>query len=78
MSTVVYRTQCADWNPENFAQGIPAFDSLDKAYHTLNPQENTLVIVTTRRVSVDDVHTAIPGELSFQIASESLVELKQE
>src|SRR5216684_1639226 len=61
MSTVVYRTQCADWNPENFAQGIPAFDSLDKVYHTLNPQENTLVIVTTRRVSVewaqiDEIH----------------------
>jgi hypothetical protein len=61
MSTVVYRTQCVDWNPENFAQGIPAFDSLDKVYHTLNPQENTLVIVTTRRVSVewaqiDEIH----------------------
>jgi superfamily II DNA or RNA helicase len=61
MSTVVYRTKCADWNPENFAQGIPAFDSLDKVYHTLNPQENTLVIVTTRRVSVewaqiDEIH----------------------
>lgn len=61
MSTVVYRTQCVDWDPENFAQGIPAFDSLDKVYHTLNPQENTLVIVTTRRASVewaqiDEIH----------------------
>jgi len=33
--------------------GISGFDSLDKVYHTLNPQENTLIIVTTRRVSVD-------------------------
>jgi len=61
MSTVVYRTQCAEWTPENFKEGIPAFDSLDKVYHTLNPQENTLVIVTTRRVSVewaqiDEIH----------------------
>jgi hypothetical protein len=61
MSTVVYRTKCAAWIPENFAEGIPAFDSLDKVYHTLNPQENTLVIVTTRRVSVewaqiDEIH----------------------
>jgi superfamily II DNA or RNA helicase len=53
MSTVVYRTKCTDWNPENFREGIPAFDSLDKVYHTLNPQENTLIVVTTRRVSVD-------------------------
>lgn len=61
MSTVVYRTRCAEWRPENFKEGIPAFDSLDKVYHTLNPQENTLVIVTTRRVSVkwaqiDEIH----------------------
>ncbi|HEY1527879.1 MAG TPA: hypothetical protein VGH51_16725 [Candidatus Angelobacter sp.] len=61
MSTVVYRTQCTEWTPENFKDGILAFDSLDKVYHTLNPQENTLVIVTTRRVSVewaqiDEIH----------------------
>ena len=53
MSTVVYRTQCAEWTPENSKKEFPAFDSLDKVYHTLNPQENTLVIVTTRRVSVE-------------------------
>ncbi len=53
MSTVVYRTRCAAWTPESFKEGIAGYDSLDKVYHTLNPQENTLVIVTTRRVSVD-------------------------
>ena len=53
MSTVVYQTHCTDWTPENFGQGINAFGALDKVYHTINPQENTLVIVTTRRVSVD-------------------------
>jgi superfamily II DNA or RNA helicase len=52
-STVVYRTRCAAWTPEKFKEGIPGYDSLDRVYHTLNPQENTLVIVTTRRVSVD-------------------------
>lgn len=53
MSTVVYHTKCTDWTPENFEEGLSGFDSLDKVYHTLNPQENTLIIVTTRRVSVD-------------------------
>jgi superfamily II DNA or RNA helicase len=53
MSTVVYRTKCAVWAPEKFKEGIPGYDSLDKVYHTLNPQENTLVVVTTRRVAVD-------------------------
>src|SRR6266403_3116592 len=31
-----------------------------------------------RRVSMDNVHAPIPGKLSFQIASESLIQLKQE
>lgn len=61
MSTVAYRTKCGAWTPENFADGIPGFNSLDKVYSTLNPQENTLVIVTTRRVPVewaqiDEIH----------------------
>jgi len=53
MSTVVYRTKCAAWMPERFEEGITGYDSLDRIYHTLNPHENTLVIVTTRRVSVE-------------------------
>lgn len=53
MSTVAYRTKCADWTPENFSVGIPAYESLDKVYETLNPQERTLVVVTTKRVSID-------------------------
>ncbi len=62
MSTVVYKTKCRAWTPENFDQGISGIASLDKVYHTLNPQENTLVIVTTRRVSVewaqiDEIHS---------------------
>ena len=62
MSTVVYRTKCGTWTPENFEDGIPGFGKLDRVYHTINPQENTLVIVTTRRIPVewaqiDEIHT---------------------
>jgi superfamily II DNA or RNA helicase len=53
MSTVVYRTKCTNWSPLNFSDGIPGFHALDKVYHTLNPHRNTLVVVTTKRVSVD-------------------------
>jgi superfamily II DNA or RNA helicase len=56
MSTVVYRTQCKAWTPENFGQGIVGYKALDKVYHTLNPQENTLVVVTTQRLPVDWAH----------------------
>lgn len=62
MSTVVYRTKCEVWTPENFADGIPGFEKLDREYHTLNRQGNTLVVVTTRRIPVewaqiDEIHT---------------------
>jgi superfamily II DNA or RNA helicase len=53
MSTVVYRTKCDAWSPGRFEEGIAGYESLDKVYHTLNPQEHTLVVVTTRRVPVD-------------------------
>jgi superfamily II DNA or RNA helicase len=53
MSTVVFRTKCAAWSPDAFKDGIAGYNSLDKVYHTLNAQENTLVLVTTRRVSVE-------------------------
>jgi superfamily II DNA or RNA helicase len=61
MSTVVYRTNTRDWTPENFEDGIAGFKSLDKVYHSINPHEKTLVIVTTRRVPVewaqiDEIH----------------------
>lgn len=53
MSTVVYRTGGRPWDPENFGKGLPGFDELDKVFHSLNPQEHTLVIVTTKRVPVE-------------------------
>lgn len=62
MSTVVYRTKGRDWTPENFDKGIPGYDRLDKVYHSVNPHEKTLVIVTTRRApiewaQIDEIHT---------------------
>lgn len=53
MSMVAYRTKCEEWNPENFSAGIKGFKALDRVFHDVNPDENTLVIVTTRRVPVD-------------------------
>ena len=61
MSTVVYKTKCKSWTPEDFSKGITGFDSFDKVYHTLNAHGNTLVVVTAKRVSVewaqmDEIH----------------------
>ena len=56
---VVYRTTCEDWKPENFREGIPGIDSCQQVHDTINHQEQTLVVVTARRVPLDwtDVQT---------------------
>lgn len=50
-SAVVYQTRCADWAPDGFRDGIPAGESCERIYHTVNGQQHTLVIVTGRRVA---------------------------
>ena len=52
MSTVVYRTKCEDWTPENFRMGIPGLNSCEQVYQTTNHAERTLIIVTARRVAL--------------------------
>lgn len=53
MSTVIYKTHCEEWSPENFKDGIPALDSLERIHSDVNHQENTLIIVTARKVAID-------------------------
>ena len=52
-STVVYRTTCDAWTPENFREGIPALNSCEQVHETINHVERTLIIVTARRVPLD-------------------------
>lgn len=49
-SVVVYRTTCYAWMPENFNVGIPALNTCEQVYHTINHAEYTLIVVTVRRV----------------------------
>jgi superfamily II DNA or RNA helicase len=48
-STVVYRTACDAWTPENFRAGIPALNTCEQVHETINQAERTLIIVTARR-----------------------------
>lgn len=52
-STIIYKTDGSHWNPENFEKGIHGFKNLDRVYHGYNPVQNTLIIVTAKKVSVD-------------------------
>ncbi|MCB9431366.1 MAG: DEAD/DEAH box helicase family protein [Ardenticatenaceae bacterium] len=52
MSTAVYRTDCENWQPENFEAGITNKDSYDWIKHDVNSAQNTLVILTVRKVPI--------------------------
>lgn len=53
MSTIIYRTKCKNWNPENFEKGLHGLDSFDRIESDLNVQKNTLVIVTAKKIPID-------------------------
>lgn len=44
-SMVLYRTRCIDWKPRDFRKGIQGLRATDKVSHTLNQNENMLVVV---------------------------------
>ena len=50
LSTVAYRTRCADWSPEKFREGIPGIKLYEQVHETINHAEHTLVIVMGKRL----------------------------
>jgi superfamily II DNA or RNA helicase len=68
-STVVYRTKCAEWSPENFRAGIPAIDTCEQVHEAINHAERTLVIVTARRVPLEwtDVESLFSWEWELYV-----------
>lgn len=52
-STVVYRTHCEEWRPENFEKGLRGISGYDKMRHGINQAQKTLVIVTAKKIQVD-------------------------
>jgi superfamily II DNA or RNA helicase len=52
LSTVIYKTKCEEWTPENFLSGLIGVDSFERQFHDINEENNTLVVITTRRIPV--------------------------
>lgn len=55
-ASVIYRTHSERWNPEQFLEGMPGHESLERLHYDINHQQNTLVIVTARRILLDWAH----------------------
>lgn len=56
-STVIYKTG-DEWRPERFKEGIQGLKSVDKIYHSYNPEKQTLIIITAKKVSIDWIRLA--------------------
>lgn len=52
-STIIYRTKCTEWTPENFEKGIKSIGTIDKLFSGINTEKKVLLIVTGRKVAVD-------------------------
>lgn len=52
LSTVIYKTKCDEWTPDNFLAGLIGVDSFEKMFHDINEENRTLIIVTVRKVEV--------------------------
>ena len=50
LSTVVYRTSCTAWSPENLRRGIPNVGSCEQVHIATNEAQHTTVVVSARRV----------------------------
>jgi superfamily II DNA or RNA helicase len=52
LSTVIYKTKCKEWTPDNFIKGLVGADSFEKKFYDINEENNTLIIITTQKVPV--------------------------
>ena len=52
LSTVVYRTHCVDWRPDNVRRNVPNVGSCEQVHIATNEARHTIVIVTARRVGL--------------------------
>ena len=53
VSTIIYKTKCKNWTPEEFRKGIPGIDSFEKVVSDINHLANSLIIVTARKMPVE-------------------------
>jgi superfamily II DNA or RNA helicase len=53
LSTVIYKTKCEEWTPDNYLKGLLGADSFEKKFHDINVESRTLIIITVRKVPVE-------------------------
>lgn len=52
LSTVIYKTKCKEWTPNDCLKGINRVNSLERKVFDVNWENNTLIILTAQKVPV--------------------------
>lgn len=50
MSTAIYRTDCENWNPDNYEAGLANKNSLDWIKYDVNHNQDTLIILAVKKI----------------------------
>lgn len=50
MSTVIYKTNTAEWHPKNFEEGLKNYEAFDKVFHDINYEKKTIIIITGEKI----------------------------
>lgn len=66
-STVVYRTDCANWAPKNYRRGIRGASKYEQIHSTLNEKDNTLVVVTASRNNVAWTDVSVVQDYAWEL-----------
>ena len=53
LNFITYQTECQNWTPERFREGIQGAATLERLYHDVNYAMDTLVVVLARKVPLD-------------------------
>jgi len=66
-STVVYRTNCANWAPRSFRSGIRGIGRYEQVEWSLNEKDNTLVFITAARQPVAWTEVAVVQDFTWEL-----------
>lgn len=66
-STVVYRTDCANWTPKKYRKGIRGASKYEQIHSSLNDKDNTLVVITAARNDVAWTDVSVVQEYTWEL-----------
>lgn len=53
LSTVIYKTNCTNWQPNNFEVGLDDTGTIEQLYHDVNHEKNVLIVIIGRKTLID-------------------------